>query len=268
MRSILVSGAVIMVIAVLGAFDSVRAAALAFDSAADPAYMPYFSTSYLPDGINGGYGWGSGWQGVAGPNNLDLRVVSTAGFTINSPFTSGGSVWLLPAFSGDPPKSYPSAMRQFDGGLAPGQTFSFDSFGVGGFYLLDANEKTVYKIAGGFQGQYQVFSPLGQFQLTVPYSTPYTDEGDHFSITPIDSNHAVLSATWYGSSGGTASIEVPYSTIDSVVFTYDREINISVNNLSITPEPGAAALIAAAGLGLLLRGSRKGRSLNTPGSPL
>lgn len=262
MRSILLSAVVVILIAGPVTTGTVRASALAFDSAADPAYTPYFSTPYLPEGINGGYGWGSGWEGVAGPSNLDLRVVSTAGFTVNSPFTSGGSVWLLPAFPGYPPKSYPSAMRQFDGGLAPGQTFSFDSLNVGGFYLLDANRNTVYEIVGGFHGQYQVLSPLGQFQITVPYSTPYTDEGDHFSITPIDSNHAVLSATWYGPSGGTASIEVPYSTIDSVVFTYDREINISLNNLSITPEPASPALIAAAGLGLLLRRSRRSRLSN------
>ncbi len=101
MRSILLSAVVLIVIAGRGAFDSARAAALAFDSAADPAYAPYFSSAFLPNGINGGYGWGSGWEGAAGPNNLDLRVVSTAGSTINSPYTSGGSVWILPLFSGD-----------------------------------------------------------------------------------------------------------------------------------------------------------------------
>lgn len=264
MRSILLS-AVLIVIAGPVVVRAASASALAFDSAADPAYAHLPSSGNLPNGVNGGYGWGSGWEGTGGSNFLDLSVVSTAGSTITSPVTSPGSMWVLPYLSGVFAGS-PGAIRQFEGGLAPGQTFSFDSLYVSDIYLLDTNGKTVYWIDGGYEGHYQSAYYSGQsateFQITVPFGAQYTEEGDHFSITPIDSNNAVLSITWYGPDGGTASVEMPYSDLGGVAFLAEKDFAIYVNNLSITPEPGASVLISAFGFGWLLRRRRKCRQSN------
>ncbi len=272
MRSILFSGAVIMVIAVLGAFDSVRAAALAFDSAADPAYGPYLQSYSLPSGVNGGYGWGSGWVGPAGPSTFEATVLSTSSFTFANPFTSPGYEWLLRYWSGI--QSLPlGAERLFEGGLEPGQRFSVDFRSAGqAFYLLDLKGNEVYEIDTGLQANNYLFTYVGkpytQRQIAVPFGVPYTDEGENFSITPLDANNAMLSITSYAPGGGTVSIEMPYSTVGGVYFEAEKEVNVAFNNLSITPEPASAALIAAAGLGLLLRRSRKNRLLNAPDSPL
>jgi len=263
MRSILLSAVVLIVIAGLGAFDSAHAAALAFDSAADPAYAPYLSSSELPKGINGGYGWGSGWIGLGGQPYLDMRVLGTAGFTFTSPFTSPGYEWFLPYSSGFETTSY--VERFFNGGLEPGQTFSVDFLSWGqSFYLVDANGNEVYQIDTGLQANNYRFTYIGQpytqRQIAVPFGVPYTDEGEHFSITPVDANDAILSIASYGPGGGTSSIKMPYSTIGGVVFENEKEVNVGVNNMSITPEPGAAAPFAAVGLGLLLWRRRKRQS--------
>jgi len=263
MRSILLSTAVSIVIAVSVA-STVDAAAPAFDSAADPAYAPYLNTGTLPEGINGGYGWGP-WEEMdtsfsnVTPNAM-VNVTATSGFAWQSPITSPGAVWGIPA-AGDLSMCL---ARYFDGALAVGQTFSFDYSNVIGVYIISSDHTHA-----NYELYYNLLAITGSQYTSLPVNVPSTIEGDHASLTVTDSGHATLTITSYGPNGGTESFEMPYTDVEGVAFQAGKgDIDGFVNNLSITPEPGSAALIAVAGLGLLLRRSRKGRSLNIPGSHL
>jgi hypothetical protein len=263
MRSILLSAAVSIVIAASVA-NPARAAALAFDSAADPAYAPYLDTGAPIDGINGGYGWGP-WEeyapGFPSTSPYNKLYTSTSGSDWSqSPLTSSGTVWRIRGLP-DGAEFFPWVVRSFDGSLAVGQTLSFDFEGVPTIAILSSDGTgAAYEINPGNQGWVNfVHTPSTvQFKTNLPLAVG----ADHFSITPIDSDHAIVSVTLYGPHGGTESSEMPYADVDGVEFQANGGDSPGfVNNLSITPEPGATALIAAAGLGLLLRRSRKRRSL-------
>jgi len=258
MRSILLSAVVHIVIAGLGAFDSARAAALAFDSAADPAYAPYLATGAPVTGVNAGYGWGP-WEewyssGVSSTSRyIHLYDYSTNGANWSqSPLTSPGAVWEIPGLpDGFDPPAY--AVRYFDGSLAVGQTLSFDYESVGTIGILSSDgTDATYMITSGNPAfvYFEHTLPFVQFQTNLALNAGAA----HISITPIDSDHAIMSITSYGPLGGTASIEMPYADVDGVAFeTNPRDSAGYVNNLSITPEPGTAALFAAVGCALLLK---------------
>lgn len=261
MRPILYSAVVLMMVAGLGAFDSARAAALAFDSAADPAYVPDPNTGQLPAGVNGGYGWEPWEETYSGFSNFTpdaiFSAIPTSGFTWQSPITSPGAMWRLPmTFAGFTPPTFIG--RYFDGALAVGQTLSFDCEGVPTIFILSADGiGATYMIDGN---PYRI-----SFENSLPLTSTATDvydtiAGAHISITPIDSNHATLSITSYGPNGTTESLEMPYADVEGVAFEEAEHLPAYVNNLSVSPEPASAALIAAAGLGLLLRRGRRTRS--------
>jgi len=257
MRSILLSAVVLIVIAGI-ATSTALASSLAFDTASDPAYESYRQSNLIPLGVNGGHGWGSGWQGLQQPSDLGMRVASTAWLPFTDPFSSPGSAWSLDFASGIP-SGAPGATRYFDGGLEPGQTFSFDCLYLDHTYLVDSSGNLVYEIDTGVAGNNNCrFNYLDQPAMQRLVNVPFTNEAIHFSITPIDSNDAILSITSYGPGGGTASVEMPYSTVGGVYFEAGWEHRAYMNNMSITPEPGAAMLYGA--MGLLLRRSRKSRS--------
>src|SRR5690348_9220350 len=100
MRSILLSAAVSIVISLSVARPA--DAAMAFDSAADPAYSPYLDTATFPAGINGGYGWGpwEEWYAYSGSltvsPNVHLDASRTNASWLQSPLTSPGAVWAIP----------------------------------------------------------------------------------------------------------------------------------------------------------------------------
>jgi len=266
MRSILLSAAVSIVIAVSVASPA-SAAAPAFDSAADPAYAPYVSSGIpLPAGINGGYGWGpwEEWYGYSGvvtvlPLRLDVISTNSSSWLFQNPLTSPGAAWEIPpAF--DSPGEF-VVERHSDGSLAVGQTLSFDFDNVEAIAILSTDGTVTYQINPGKPSSvyFEHSVPSISFQTGVSL----TDEGGgHISITPIDSDHATMSIISYGPLGGTASLELPYADVDGLAFVAPvGDLGGFVNNFSITPEPGAAALIAAAGLGLILRRSRRSRPL-------
>jgi hypothetical protein len=113
------------------------ASQIAFDYAGDSMYSGYGSTP-LPYMLNGGYGWGGGWQG-AGPHGAAALFLESSSINgsgdpqgtgdINSPRTPGGRAWgMRPVTQGG---YTPNAIaRPFNGALAPGQTFAID-FDVG-----------------------------------------------------------------------------------------------------------------------------------------
>lgn len=260
MRSILLSAVFVIVVAEPFATDVARASALAFDSAADPAYAPYVTTGAPIIGVNGGYGWepwvemysDSGVLSVS--SNPHLLALSTNGSSWSqSPVTSPGTTWILPGMFDSPIATL--EVRHFDGSLAVGQTLSFDVKGVPTIGILSSDGTGLaYEVDPG--NPYRVsFDHTGISLIST--GVPYTNEGGHISITPIDPDHVILSVTSYGPGGGTASIEMPYVDVDGVAFEAPwGDLSGYVNNLSITPEPCSAALIAAVGLGLLLRRSR------------
>jgi len=265
MRSILLSAAVSIVIAVSVASPA-SAAAPAFDSAADPAYAQYVGTGAPIVGTNGGYGWGPWEEWVPNPSILlspDVHAyanTTTGPSWFQSPVTSPGAAWVIPAeLDGFFVPMF--VERRFDGLLAVGQTLSFDCEGVMTIGILSPDGSGfTYEIDPGnpYRGSFQHSLPIIPFNTNVNY----TFEGGHISITPIGSDHAILSITSYGPLGGAESLELPYADVNGVAFEANPgDLSGFVNNLSITPEPGSAALIAAAGLGLILRRSRRSRRL-------
>lgn len=267
MRSILLSAAVSIVIAVSAASPA-NAAAPAFDSAADPAYAPYRATGAPILGVNGGYGWGP-WEGrypTLGDSSPNVRLYAHANGSdwSQSPLTSPAAAWLLPG-EPDGTEFFPWVVRYFDGSLAVGQTLSFDFEGVPTIAILSSDGTgATYEAYSNDPGwvNFERTLPMVQFRTNLALNVG----AGHISITPIDSDHAIVSVTSYGPRGGTESSEMPYADVDGVAFQPNgADMPGYVNNLSVSPEPASAALIAASGLGLLLRRSRKGRSSNAPG---
>jgi len=253
-------------VAILGSVKTgtARASALAFDSAADPAYAPSLATGAPIAGVNGGYGWEpwvemysiSGVLSVS--SNPHLGVISTNGSDWSqNPVTSPGATWLIPGVFDSPIPML--EIRHFDGSLAVGQTLSFDFDGVPAIDILSPDGTgTTYEIDPGNPSHvyFQHSIPSISFGNNIALNVA----GGHISITPIDSDHATMTITSYGPLGGTESLQLPYADVNGLAFEAPGGVFPGyVNNLSITPEPGAAALIAAAGLGLLLRRSRRSR---------
>jgi len=270
MRSILLSAAVSIVIS-LSVARSARAAALAFDSAADPAYASYRVTGAPVTGVNGGYGWGP-WEemysyaGVLSvSSNPHLLAINTNGFWLQNPVTAAGATWEIPGVFDSPIARL--EIRQLDGSLAVGQTLSFDFDNVPAIGILSPDGMgATYEIIPGNPDRVWFTQPSEGF---FPTDVNDTIEGGHISITPIDADQATMSIISYGPLGGTESLELPYADVDGLAFEAPGgDLGGYVNNFSVSPEPGSAALFAAAGLGLLLRRGGRGRRLNAPGVPL
>jgi hypothetical protein len=255
-------------IAVVHAFCViVHGGQVAYDTAGDSAY-----NSGWIQGSSGGFGWGGGWAMTGTPQAIPIIASSTTNGIgdpegdgdINSPRTSSGRAWGL---------VYGTATRGFGGALSIGQTFSIDYDDYGSalspnhysdLYLITPGGADAVGLLANRSLDYLVALPDGS---RVDTGVAETDQGIHLTFTQLASGIQV-SLTPYVPGATATTLNVPYNgqlsgiTFDSIGFYVADPNEFAyytpyINNMSITPEPAALALIGLGAGGMLIRRRRQ-----------
>lgn len=258
-------------IAAIGPAITAAQVPIAFDNAAAPQYADGWQS-----GDNGGYGFAP-WVLTDGAFEIRSSTLNNSipppppGGDIDSP---GTGAWALTKHSMDS-QVVARASRHLLAPLQVGQTLSFDydtvmpvNF-VSGIALLDdaGTERlrlsfhAAYFYVNGVNGGAPVVvgGKLSQngihfdFTLTAPdsYALAYDSPAQPSDLS-FGTPDGVITATLAGTPGG--SIE--QLMFDRTAFGGDPRWYAYVNNLAVTPEPGA---LATAALGLITFLARRGR---------
>src|SRR5882724_661753 len=223
----------------------------AFDAAGDSAY----NSGWSP-GSSGGFGWGGGWQinpaqyAFIGSSATNGRGDANGDGDVNSPRSAVGRAWGA-GFSCD-------AIRPFSGPLSLGQTFSID-FDDDGFQprlndfpslFLVAPDNSI-PISVNANADYTISYRVAAERPSIDTGVTDSDGGIHLAFTKKIGGFDV-SLTPFKAGATTTTFDVPYagdiSGVDLSTFTSNGG-NLSpystyINNMSITPEPSSAAVLA------------------------
>jgi len=206
--------------------------------------------------------WNTDFQSLLGDSSTNgVTGDPEADGDINSPRVVGGRAWHVV-------DGY--AVRPFRGPLAVGQTFSIDlddhgtrQFGYGVSVAINTSDGSNGLVL--FAGQF--YDPTAQYELAyrTGYSTydyaytgvPLTDQGLHLAFTRLDDVDFRVSATPYLPGATTKSVDVTLDPayaggLSQVAFNAfsnspNLALNSFVNNIAITPEPGAGLMVVLSG---------------------
>ncbi|HEY3662033.1 MAG TPA: PEP-CTERM sorting domain-containing protein [Chthoniobacterales bacterium] len=258
---------------------SARAALLASDNAADPAYNNGWA-----DGSNGGSGFAP-WAITTNNDNVDhfagTFIGDAGGSGINPAINTGGRAFgMYSNTSGNTSGASVSAQRDFTGGsLQVGQSFSLDiginyRDGAKGL-ILNGPSPFGNQLGGFFTGGFQEHSDLTLYDLATLQSVNYTfDIYDpnalyHLTFTMIDATHLQANLTLTTASGtqnlvtltaNSAPVATGFNLYYGSTAQYYPQDDLFFNNFAVTngavPEPSTLGLLAT---GAVLALNRFGR---------
>ncbi len=168
-------------VAVLLLPTSVFAAAMAFDSAASPAYDDGWASN-----DNGGSGF-LPWSSVTPPGaNSGTELAVNSEVDVKTPLSSGRA-WGIYANDGivDTPSGYASALRRFDGILDVGQTFHIDfdngapAAGDSGIFFMNPSGSRQVGLYATASSNYNLWFGNSAAATTIPR----TSSGVHIALT-------------------------------------------------------------------------------------
>ncbi len=230
---------------------SAQAATPAFDDASDPVYDDGWTS-----GDNGGFGWGSAWNGLSGPASFALATSTLNGdgdTNHDGDIDTGGRAWAVTGGGGSVPYN---VTRLFNGVLSVGQTVTVEidhdsaPDGVGIRLTSSVGEQRFALMWYGSQQSYYAIAGA----VSVPMNVSYSDEGVVIEFTLTGADFYSVKVTPIGGSTTTtagtlgAGVNVKNLTLHGSSTLSETAY---FNSIAV-PEPSRSLMLVVAWLLLLL----------------